>query len=841
MPVEIDRLQTVMSVAGAANYRAAMLTGAVATDQLEKSSQAVAAKQFIMAASSVAAGLGLQQFAASEAEAAAAGTALAGVLMPVTASLAAMGAGLAVVAAAGAIVAAGLKSSAEAGAEFEAIMKDVEIQSGASAAEMESIKEAALSPELIALGVAGNEAAESYKRLASEGYSAAQMQEMMLPIMQAAVVLGEDYAATTKLMLNIMQQYKLEAKDMPAIADAMTSALASTSMQADELALSLKYAGPIAGALGWNLGETVTVLNALIQQMGDAQMAGTYFRQMIASLMTPSKMMADAFEQAGLNVEDYTKVAGDSIATMKWMQSGTWSTSLLMKAFGAEAGQAAVILMGQSIPAMEALTKKQAENGDVQRDAEKKMETVQGRVNQLKAAWYDLKVEISGMTQGTLVEYLSALKLVLDALISVTKNLNDAKAATKQFGDTGKSAMGLYRTSAEGTLSAVDQKLLSHDDRVRMVAKDVIRFLADMAVGAVYAAQVIAFSFSMWPLPMVLGALNVLIHEVIVGWEKLKRSFGASSNVENAEAGLQAAKDAATAVVNAQINAGVWAIGGGGSKLIKEIQDWRRRAIDAIDMQAMIDAIGMPKLPTPKLPDGADGALGQDRALMVWEQRIEAVQKYRDELSYWSQMEQAKTSDATKRAQIELAFRQADLAAIREAEKATQDFMVAEKARLKDLDKAAQAGRGSEALIEVQKKIDDAAAKAAELAKERRNAEIAAVQARTRMEEQIGKLNESERKKNADHMDKLAKRYEALNDAVQMVIGGRLGEIAKQQIDRLSGVNLDKGYLKGVTARGSNEIVLRLVADGPDAEKQKQQVMGWLLPTIREAGRRAPI
>ncbi|MBY9021722.1 MAG: phage tail tape measure protein, partial [Candidatus Lokiarchaeota archaeon] len=121
---------------------------------------------------------------------------------------------------------------------------------------------------------------------------------------QTAIVLGTDEAETTKLMLNLMQQYNLEASDMAHISDVLAGALANTSFQGNELMETMKYAGVAAGELGWSLAGTIPIIDAVIKVTGEASMAGTQFRMMIMKLRDPTAEMIKEFEKFGITMAE---------------------------------------------------------------------------------------------------------------------------------------------------------------------------------------------------------------------------------------------------------------------------------------------------------------------------------------------------------------------------------------------------------------------------------------------------------------------------------------------------------------------------------------------------------
>jgi len=91
-------------------------------------------------------------------------------------------------AAAGGAITGAMALSAKSAMEFEDVMKDVEIQSGATAEEMRAIKDIALSPDFVRLGKSGTDVATMFRRLASEGYEVAQMRKNEIDVEPHAAI-----------------------------------------------------------------------------------------------------------------------------------------------------------------------------------------------------------------------------------------------------------------------------------------------------------------------------------------------------------------------------------------------------------------------------------------------------------------------------------------------------------------------------------------------------------------------------------------------------------------------------------------------------------------------------
>jgi len=320
-------------------------------------------------------------------------------------SLRQVGAGMT---AAGTTVVGGLLAAGREAASFEDVLADVEIQSGATAKEMEAIREACKAQDFTKLGLSATDVAGAYKRLASEGYNIAKMQEMLKPITETSIGLGLEQGETTKIMLNLMEQFRLGTGDMARIADTLTGALADTSFQGDELAETMKYAGMAGRSLSWSLEDTIAVTDQVIKVTGEASMAGTYFRGMVDKLLAPTKKMVTEFEGVGISMADVTKAMKSPVTLIELLTTAQERGANITAMFGSRAGAAARALIGQ-VDAVAKTTEEIQKQGFAAEAAATKAEKGMGPWREITAQLKNFAIEVGEPVRETLAEILPML------------------------------------------------------------------------------------------------------------------------------------------------------------------------------------------------------------------------------------------------------------------------------------------------------------------------------------------------------------------------------------------------------------------------------------------------
>lgn len=329
---------------------------------------------------------------------------------------------------AGAAITAAFGYAVKGSMDLEAKLKRVEIQSGATAKEMAEIKKIALSPEMVKLGKSGAKVAEVFNRLASEGYDVAAMKKMLNPIIETAIVLGTEESETTKLMLNLMQQYNLEAKDMAHISDVLAGALANTTFQGNELVETMKYAGVAASQLGWSLEGTIPIIDAVIKVTGEASMAGTQFRMMVMKLRAPTADMEKEFAKVGITLGEVAEAIKTPIGLIELLNKAQEEGANFAKIFGARAGAAAAVIARQSVPAVIALTEKVSETGFAHESVGEIMDTTAGKFATMGAAMQNIRTTIGDIllpVVAQLAEWIGKLAIKVKEWADANKPLVD--------------------------------------------------------------------------------------------------------------------------------------------------------------------------------------------------------------------------------------------------------------------------------------------------------------------------------------------------------------------------------------------------------------------------------
>ena len=207
-------------------------------------------------------------------------------MLPVTAAVTAMGTAV-------------VKTSAD----FESSMSKVAAISGATGDDLDDLTKKARE-----MGsktkFSASEAADSLQYMAMAGWKPQQMLGGIEGIMNLAAASGEDLATTSDIVTDALTAFGLEAEDSSHFADVLAAASSNANTNVSMMGETFKYVAPVAGALGYSVEDTATVIGVLANNGIKSSQAGTVLRKSINSLVAPSKKATTQMQKLGFYVSE---------------------------------------------------------------------------------------------------------------------------------------------------------------------------------------------------------------------------------------------------------------------------------------------------------------------------------------------------------------------------------------------------------------------------------------------------------------------------------------------------------------------------------------------------------
>lgn len=185
-------------------------------------------------------------------------------------------------------------------ATFEQAMSKVKAITNSSNEDMARLNETAQQ-----LGAStqfsATQAAEAMSYLGMAGWKTDQIIAGMPGMLDLAAASGSDLATVADIVSDDLTAFGMSADQAGHMADVMAAASTNANTNVEMMGMTFKYAGAVAGALGYSL-EDVSIATGLMANAGiKADQAGTSLRAIMTRLIDPPKDAATALDALGIS------------------------------------------------------------------------------------------------------------------------------------------------------------------------------------------------------------------------------------------------------------------------------------------------------------------------------------------------------------------------------------------------------------------------------------------------------------------------------------------------------------------------------------------------------------
>jgi len=347
----------------------------------------------------------------------------------------------------GAIIGAG--QVIKLGNEYTATMNELGAVTNTSGAELAKfgIKARELGSDLTLPATSGKDAAAVMLELAKGGLTANEAMDAAKGTITLAAAAQVDGARAAEIQANALNQFGLKAKDAAMVADVLANTANAAAGGVDDIALSMKYVGPVARTMGINLADTAAAVGILANNGLKGDTAGTALRGMLASLARPSKQAQKAVDALNLSVFDQQgKFVGlraviESLSEARRTMTQEDFASQAVLAFGREPLAAVTSLAASGAPAFDKMGKSVSRTGGAAAVAQSKMKGLGGAMDKLQSQLEDVALGI----------YQTVSPALEAAVNGIAGSLNGAGDKVQSFLDI---AGGLGKLAFTGKVSA---------------------------------------------------------------------------------------------------------------------------------------------------------------------------------------------------------------------------------------------------------------------------------------------------------------------------------------------------------------------------------------------------
>ncbi len=337
----------------------------------------------------------------------------------------------------GAVAAAGLALVVKAAAEFGAKMAQLQALSHASAGQMKELSDAAMTAGQ-AYGFSATQVADAEIELTKAGIGVKQQLGGALKGALSLAAAGQiDVGQATEIATVAMTQFGLKAGQIPHLADLLSAGADKALGSVGDLGDALKNGGLQAKNMGLTINDTVGVLSAFANKGIIGAEAGTQLRSMFIQLQRPSTAAKKTMDEYGISIYDasgkfvgITKLAGELQDKLGGLTQAQRNTALAT-IFGSHAIVGATALYGYGAKGIAGWIKSVNDSGFASQQASGKLNSLQGDVQKLSAAF-----------QTDLIKAGSGADNALRPIVQVATDL------LKAFGDLDPSARNLVVKAA---------------------------------------------------------------------------------------------------------------------------------------------------------------------------------------------------------------------------------------------------------------------------------------------------------------------------------------------------------------------------------------------------------
>jgi TP901 family phage tail tape measure protein len=348
--------------------------------------------------------------------------------------------------AAGGLAAVGIGLAVKASTDYGAKMAQLQSLSHASQQDMQRLSDAAMKQGQ-AFGQSATQVAEAEIELTKAGRDTSQILGGDLKGALALAAAGQlDVAQATQIGVTALTQFRASGATIPQVADSLAAGADKALGSVQDLGMALNQGGLVASQMGLDLNDTVGTLSAFAQAGLIGSDAGTSFKTMLLQLQSPSKQAADYLKEYNIQAYDVkgnfvgiTNLAGQLQEAFKG-KSQAERDAALSTIFGSDAIRAANVLYTEGAKGIGTWISAVDDTGFASAQAAGKMNSLQGDLTKLSAAFETDLVKAGTTADGSLRGLVQTATSLVEALGSVDPSVMSIAGALT----VGVAGVGLF-------------------------------------------------------------------------------------------------------------------------------------------------------------------------------------------------------------------------------------------------------------------------------------------------------------------------------------------------------------------------------------------------------------
>lgn len=323
--------------------------------------------------------------------------------------------------AAGLAVAAFGVAAVKMAADFDQQMSTVQANTGATSAQMNQLRAAAIEAGASTV-YSATDSADAINDLGKAGLSTADILSGGLSgALNLAASDGMQVGEAAELMSTTLKQFNLEGSDAGKVADALAAGAGKAVGSAHDLGFALNQAGLMANSMGVSMTETVGTLSAFANAGMIGSDAGTSLKTMLQRLSNPTKEAQAQMDELGISAYDASgqfvgleNFAGQLKASLGGLTQEQRNAALSV-IFGSDAVRAANVLYSEGSEGIAGWMKAVSESGYAAEQAAAKNNNLKGDLENLSGSMESLMISVGEGAQGPLRKMVQGLDTLVDA------------------------------------------------------------------------------------------------------------------------------------------------------------------------------------------------------------------------------------------------------------------------------------------------------------------------------------------------------------------------------------------------------------------------------------------
>lgn len=344
-------------------------------------------------------------------------------------------------------VGAAAVASVKSAQKFEKQLSELKAVTRASAADMATMRKAALDLGT-STGVGAGEATKALTELAKGGLSSEKAIGALKGTIAMAQAGGMDMAEAGETVANALNLFKLRGEDATMVADSFANAANATTADIKFFSQGMAQGGAAAKAAGLDFSQTTVFLEAMAANgFKSGSDAGTSMKTALIQLANPTKRAQEAAKALGVSFFDQqgqirplpalAKDLGNAFDGMSKKEKLATATRLV----GTDGMRALLALADQGPAKLKAFADANSETGSAARVAAEKMNNLDGSMKKLNASFEALKIEAgSALTPS--------LKSAADALTAIFQQMRAGEGVAGKIAQAFK-VLGSIRPLAD--------------------------------------------------------------------------------------------------------------------------------------------------------------------------------------------------------------------------------------------------------------------------------------------------------------------------------------------------------------------------------------------------------